>query len=404
MSLSIFKVSPVKILYCSFIIFFISSLFSNNQSAAFLYVANVLMVFIFIIFLLSKPGSIVLPKDIFYLALIFLTLGLVAVQPISKSHIYSVLIFFKIMIVCLFFYQNKIGEKSFINFVNTTYVFYLMISILFWLGLLPNPNLNAFLIKDEFLVSVGSWSYYVLPGIEGSPANIDSYSAMVLLLNIFVKVSQKSRKFVIFCAIAAILLSLRLTAIMGVILLLTLAPLLRIKHWFALFNITAFMAFLLLLYALHIDFIFNLFNIHIDISTIAYLATHARSVIWEQQVFILFSEYDWNHYIFGGFNVELFNVPTFQITGTETGKSQSNPHNTYLLLFFRSPLFMMTLLSLLLINMVTTMDKKYYIPISFILLACYTNSAIISLENPIFLYVLIFSLLGIKTKAKINNL
>ena len=132
----------------------------------------------------------------------------------------------------------------------------------------------------------------------------------------------------------------------------------------------------------------------------SYLATHARSTIWEQQVFILLTEYKWSQYIFGGFNVELFSVPTFQITGAETGNMQSNPHNTYLLLLFRSPLLTVVGLYLLFINMITKMDKKYYVPISFILLACYTNSAIISLENPIFIYILVFSLLGIKRQKQ----
>ncbi len=395
------KVNSVNVLYYSYVIFFISTMFSNDNSAIFLYISNILIICLFCLFIFFRAGRIFLPKNIFYLGIIFCILGFVVIQPISKSHIYSILIFFKIMLVCLFFYQVKIEEKSFINFINFTYLFYLLISVLFWLGLIPNPNFNAFLIKDEFLVSVGSWSYYVLPGVEGSPANIDSYSAVVLLINLFIRVSQKSRKFFVICSVVGILLSLRLTAILGIMLLLLLWPLLKYRLWFLLFNVTAFISFLLLLYALHFDLIFIMFNMPIDISALAYIATHARSIIWEQQIVILLYEYQWYDYMFGSFNVDMFNVPTFQFTGAETGKSQSNPHNTYLLLFFRSPLLTLGLMWLLFINMYKRVDRKYYMPISFILLACYTNSAIISLENPIFIYLLVYSIFG-QNQTKLN--
>ncbi len=397
------QVNAISILYFSYIVFFISSLFANSSSAVFLYVGNIVTLVTLIAFLLLKPKGLVLPKSVFIIFILCLTLGFVVIQPISKSHIYSVLIIFKILLVCLFVYQTKIRESSFLNFINITYIFYLTVSILFWLQLLPNPNFNAYLIKDEFLISLGSFKYYVLPGLEGSPANIDSYSAMVLLLNIFVKASQRYRYFVIVCAIVGVLLSFRLTAMIGVALLLFLTPLIKKKRWFIIFNLTGFLAFLLLLYALHVDQSLLILGAEVNLSTIAYLATHARSVIWEQQIVILFSEYEWFHYIFGGFNVELFNVPTYQVSGSETGRSQSNPHNTYLLMFFRSPVFMLLSLSLLILSMMTKMSEKYYVPISFILLACYTNSAIISLENPVFLYVIVFSILGMNNN-KIRRL
>jgi len=385
-------------------VFFIFSLFANNTSASFLYMANILVMFLFVAFLLLKNKDIVFSKNIFYFGITLLLLVFVLIQPISKTHIYSVLFFSKLMIISLFFYQARLSETSFINFINNTYLFFLIVSVLMWLGIIPNPNYNDFLIKEEFLVSIFGYHYYVLPGIEGSPATIDSYSAIVLLINIFVKVNQKNRKTVVIFALLGILLSFRLTAILGVFLVLACAPLLKKRLFFFLFNISGFVFFLLLLYALSIDLILNVFDMSVDVYLFAYIATHARSVIWEQQIFILLTEYQWFDYIFGHFNVDLFSVPTFQISGAETGVNQSNPHNTYLLLFFRSPLLAIIALILLYINLIVKMDKKYFIPTTFVLLACYTNSALISLENPIYLYVLVFAILGCTPHLKAFSL
>jgi hypothetical protein len=34
---------------------------------------------------------------------------------------------------------------------------------------------------------------------------------------------------------------------------------------------------------------------------------------------------------------------------------------------------------------------EYFIPLLFVLLACYTNSSILSLENPVYLMLIVFS-------------
>ncbi|WP_219017775.1 hypothetical protein [Shewanella algae] len=386
---SVFFIDNFFVLNLLFFLYFISSLFPNSDSAKLIYFVNVLFIFVVTVFLMSNRKRIIIDKNIFFL---FFCLGLSYFPLLSifkLPHIYVVIFYIKCVSIYLFFKNSNLSSNDVVAVINKWFVFYACLSLLFWLNILPNPNASDFLFKEEFEVNFFGFSYYVLPGIEGSPANIDSYSGLVLLLNIFVTKDAQYRKLAVLLSITCIVASLRMTPIVALFLLFSLSVFLQKKTYFLIFYYFYIVSVFTIIYLLMVYPDLKVFNV--NLTYLAYLATHARTMIWVQQIDVLLNNYDVIDYIIGNYDVELFKVPTYQLTGAETGNFQSNPHNTFLLLLFRSP-FLFVLFSLWISYLFTSkVDRGYYIPILFVMLACFTNSSIFSLENPIYLVVIIFS-------------
>jgi hypothetical protein len=131
----------------------------------------------------------------------------------------------------------------------------------------------------------------------------------------------------------------------------------------------------------------------VDFFTLAYLATHARSMIWVQQLDILINEYSFFDFLFGSFSTEKFSVNALQITGGEIEQDGiGNPHNNYLLLFYQMPIPFIIAYLTFVSKMYAHFDRNWFIVIFLISIACFTNSTIISLHNPIYIMIVCFYL------------
>lgn len=393
---------PLAVVSLSFILYILTAFLADDNSAKILYLKTFLIVGIVWVYLCFCPQGIRFSRNLVLFSSVILIVAYISVFPLAKQDIYLLTFCVYLITVAVFFSNSRIEEHQFVTLINGYYCLYFLISLALWLEAVPNPNANEFLIKDEFRVTLFGLNYYVLPGIEGSPAYIDSYSALIFLLNLFVG-SGKYRKTAIIFSILGIILSLRLTPIVSIFILFLMTPIIKNRLLFLSFNLVVFSAFVLTVILVISNVRVFILEQEVDVSLIAYVLTHARSMIWEQQLILMFNEYHWHDYIFGGYDVSTFMVPTFQLSGTETGRFQSNPHNTFLLLFFRSPLLAVLLFMLVIWKFMKSIDAKYFIPVSFVLLACYTNSGIIGLENPVYLYVMAYAISDQKRSAHIRK-
>ena len=130
----------------------------------------------------------------------------------------------------------------------------------------------------------------------------------------------------------------------------------------------------------------------IRFSSVMYVVTHARSMIWVQQLEILVKTYTLKDYFFGNFTSELFSVKAYQLGGFEKNVYYDNPHNTYLLLFFKAPLLFIIYYMKYLNLIFKQYNRRTFVIISFIGIACLSNSSLISLGNPVYLIILAFLL------------
>ena len=147
----------------------------------------------------------------------------------------------------------------------------------------------------------------------------------------------------------------------------------------------------------------SMFGGDIDLRMLAYTLTHARSMIWEQQLEHVVQNFTWIDYIFGHFSVAEFSVPTLQLDGTDAGGFESNPHNNYLLLFYRSPLLFFVFYFIFIICQHRNFSKENFSILFFIFLAGFMNSSLISLGNPIFLMVIAYILVERNSPNKIST-
>jgi hypothetical protein len=393
------KLRPIALLYLSFVLFIVMTFTNNPATALNIYAINLAFIFILLTYLFVLDGK-QLKLNLALTASALICLMYVVTMPVFGTHIYTLLFFLKIIVLIVFFRRVNILQHEILNFTNASYIIYLLLSILFWI-VMPENASNSRLQNEEFTVHLFGFSYQVLPGIKGSPSQIDSYSAVILIINLTIKATQRYRKIVILFALLGLLLSFRLTPMVGLLLIFVLKPWLDKRNYFLFFNFFGFLAFILLILFLSNQPNFMLFGL-ISLSDLAYLGTHARSQIWVMQTDIMLNTYDIYQYIFGGYRVDKFTVPLMQFLGGETGRFAANPHNNYLMLFFRSPVIFIYSLIVFYWCSFKYLSAQYYLLFSFILLACYTNSSLISLENPVYIYLFIYFLLsGKKTKKTI---
>lgn len=393
------KVKPVFVLYAAYLVFFLFALVKSNESGVGEYLSTMACISFMVIALLQYGGAISL-KRWKYLLLVFVTIFSIVLilRPQSQT---TILLYLKIMVTIAFFSVFAINRQQFVKFINQTYLLYLTISILVWVGVIPNVFYEAVKLADNY-ADFGFVSYYILRGIEGSAATIDTYSAFVLLVNVFLNQGTKKR-FYIIAAIVGVLASFRMTPFVSIFCVILLYPLYKNSKFIAtaiLLSIAVF--FILFLKALYEDVSINMFGEDASLRLLAYGATHARSMIWVQQLDIMAEHYSFLDYIFGRFTTAEFTVPTYQLGGEETGGDSLNPHNNYLLLFFRSPFMFILFAIIFLIAQYKSYSKQTFPVVLLLFLAALTNSSIIGLGNPVYLFYIIFIMLEKKTKTYSN--
>jgi len=223
-------------------------------------------------------------------------------------------------------------------------------------------------------------------GFEGSTAHIDSYSGVVFIINLFLNKSADRYLFSIF-SFLIMLWTTRMTPIVATVLSIPMFFIVRRKITGLLFIILPMIFFMWLIYALvYKDYYVSYGGLPpLPLKAIAGYLTHSRAYFWEQQMNYLLNNYTFKDYLFGRFDDNF----VFRVFIGDY-REGINPHNTYLYLFYRSPLLFILFYSLMLYYIFKTFDRRTYPVIFLILVSAYTNFSIIGIYNPIFIYVLLF--------------
>jgi len=373
------------ILYYLYFSFFITIFLISRESLAIQYVFNTLDILVLLssILLLQKTHL----NKWNYLSFIFLLIyALLAI--IKGTHINAPILFIKIYLVFVFFKQNSFTTKEIISFLNNTYLIYAILSLIVF-NFLPS---TFYTLADHELnyVDLGFTKYLVLHSIEGGASTIDSYSALIFLCNIFLITEKRQNNyFMIFFSFFLIIYSLKMTPLVGLIVGLFSYIIIRNKYASAIYMILIISIFITVLNLLFINP--EIYG-PIKFASVMYVATHARSMIWVQQLGILENTYTTLDYIFGNFTSQLFTVNAFQLSGSEITTNYDNPHNTYLLLFFKAPLLLIIYYIRYLKLVFKQFSRKSFVIISFIAVAGFSNSSLISLGNPVYLIIIAFLL------------
>ena len=297
------------------------------------------------------------------------------------------LLILKFILLYSLFSHFRISAKEFIGFINKTYIVYVVISAIFFY-LIPN-TLYQISYHPQFYADYFFIKFPIFRGLQGgTPASIDSYSAIVFVINLFNKKNNPLRKRILILSIVCILLSLRMTPLVALSLSLLTYPIITrpLRSVMILFSGTLlFLVFVLMLFYKP-----SLFGM--DFYELAYLATHARSMVWVQQITIILENYSFVDYLFGSFSSEKFSVTAFQITGYEKDQLIDNPHNNYLLLFYQMPIPFLLVYFGFLNKLRTNFNRNWFPAIMLLSIAGFTNSTIISLHNPIYIMIICFYL------------
>ena len=179
------KVKPIEVLYAVYLAFFFSIFFRSNESATSEYVST-LFGLMCIFLLIMQKGVKALQAEWQYRLFIFFAVifCIFFLMQVYGNNSYTVALYLKVMLFIWFFSTFEVDRQDFILFINRTYLLYLVAATLLWSGLVPN-TLYEYVDTEEFRVNFGFLQYGILYGLEGSPATIDSYSSLVLLINLF---------------------------------------------------------------------------------------------------------------------------------------------------------------------------------------------------------------------------
>ena len=244
--------------------------------------------------------------------------------------------------------------------------------------------------------NIGPLYFNTLYGVDGTSGDfIANFGVFILIGSSLIK---KISKFTYIIILIGIILTLKNTAILVLIsgvLLLKLKER-HLKYVFLILIISYSLVIILIINEQYGEFVFgdkyySIFKI------LMYQITHARSMIWNQQMDIFtLNTYD---FFWGNYSIENYEIELLNDFGEGIGRSTSNPHSMFLLFLFRSPLFMITFLFVYIYvffnKKITKIAKIYYL---LFFIVSITNSDTLSLEHPWY-YWLILKVLISKKQA-----
>lgn len=379
------------ILYYLQFAFIAASLVSADGNVAF-YAGSLSFLLIALLVLIYRVGSrgAINLRYLFLCCLLALPLILV---PVEKHNIYMRIFTLELLLLLYLFSEFKLSVAAFSRCINTAYLVYLGLSVINWLGLVtlvPHGSENSFMIK------LGGMTIETLFGVGGSTADIDSYSGLILIWNFFVNKNGRFRHAMIAISAFAMLMTFRFTPIVA-LLSAFLIYLFIFNRFLALLAVLVpalgFAGVLLLLYVEPTTLV-PFIKPSMDWYTLLWKATHARSSIWVGQVHFYLTEFNWADFIYGPLD-ERMTVDFIDGDG-RVHKDSFNPHNTYLAMLFRSTLLFALFYMLFLWAVARRSRKSTFPVIFFISIVAYTNSSIFGVQNPAYLLVLLYVLVGLR--------
>ena len=375
-------------LYFCYIIFFIGAILIKLQgSITPLYIINVL----FIITCLQVIGVQGFRLKFNSWMILFISILVLFLALWTTKQVYTFLMLLKVCLIYLILRNHPMTIKDFLSFINKTYAFYIIVSILIYIFI---PDIFYELKeKNNNINELFGYQYKMLQSVEGSAATLDIYSLVVLFLNFHFN-NSKQKKYIMSLCIIILVWTFRLTPVLALIAGIIAFLLVQGKNLAMLFLSSLSMVFIATLLLIQS----NPIIMGVPLNSILYIATHARSMIWEQQIAI-FNDYSVLDLILGNYSSEKFSVASYQLDGSEKPDFIDNPHNNYLLLLFRSPLLFVTYLLFLFKVLISNFDRRWFSVLTVILIGCLTNSQLISLSNPIYILTILYFI----TKSERNS-
>lgn len=319
--------------------------------------------------LFNKRAQIDKRLGFIFLILFFVNVILIPIIGVNWREL-ALLLWF--LLLLLFFASNKVKLESFINFLNYTYLFYLFLSVLVTLHIVVPEFTDEGL--NQFDVDVGNSTMTTLVGYNGTTAGIDSYSAIILLINLLFS-KGKTRVIFSLVSLVAILLTFRFTPLVGIAFALGVLVI-RNKRLITLYKIGVpifclFSFFIPLFYVDDLDFLDEI--------------THSRAKIW--------IEY-WIIWVKSGLSSMLLGIRQQhlpEIIFTQWQGWFSNPHSSYMRIFlFWGAAFYLLFAYYFISVFLKRHSKKVLAVLSLIAVCGITNFNIFWNENPIYLLSFVY--------------
>lgn len=231
--------------------------------------------------------------NLWFLFICLILVPLLFCCVLEKYSLYIRLLVLEFLLLFFLFSGSRIPLDAFTRCLNLTYVLFLSLSLLDWLGILPLVPLDG---KNSFYISIAGQTIETLYGLGGSTADIDSYSGLVLIWNLFLNRGGRYRLVMIALSGLAMLLTFRFTPIVALLA----ACLAYLFVWNRLLAMLALilpaMGFVAILVILQVNPAAQVPFTDIDWYSLLWMATHARSSVWLGQV-----DYYLNHFHFADF-------------------------------------------------------------------------------------------------------
>ncbi|MEZ8321834.1 hypothetical protein AB6C72_25910, partial [Vibrio splendidus] len=266
-----------------------------------------------------------------------------------------------ICLICFYVKLHPYDVKNFLYTTNFCYLIYLSLSLACYF-LLPSYYRS---------ISLEFFSVRAFHGIEGTPASIDSFSIFVFLINFFYNNSKL--KWLVFIVILTVIIFSGTTTPFLILIVVALS------YFFL--TVIKSPSLLICLFFISMFSVFWLSLNNTEISDLLLLFTSGRNMIWNLQI----QNLDWGNLLLGdvaGSTVEIF-----------WGQGETNnPHNAFLFLLLRFGFLITFSLIILLIVNVRNKSKKQQLLILAFLAAGISNSTVMYIGNPFYLYMLGFCL------------
>ncbi|MBO1519748.1 hypothetical protein [Oceanisphaera pacifica] len=379
---------PLLALYYLFISFIVASIFGEGNAA--FYVGSLSFMLVVLVLIMYQAGS----RQMVNLHFLFLCLVLVPLLfcgPFEQYSLYMRFLALEFLLLFFLFTEFRISLEAFSRCLNLSYLLFLILSSLDWLGLVSLVPDDT---KNSFFISVGSYTIETLYGLGGSTADIDSYSGLLLLWNLFINRGGRFRLVMIGLSAVAMILTFRFTPMVA-LLAACLSYLFVWNRFLAILALLLAMSgFIIVLVILQINPVAQVpFMPDTDWYSLLWKATNARSSIWLRQIHYYLTEFQLSSLFYGPLD-ERMTVDFIDGNG-RYHMSNYNPHNTYLAMLFRSTVIFSIFYALYLWGTLRKARRNTFPLLFFISIAAYTNTHIIGLQNPVYLLVIMYILIAV---------
>ena len=368
-------------LYALFFAFILSSILSINRDDNVMYYLFSLVGLLAILFVIgftkSKEFFRFNTLDAIFLATISI---LMSASLLLRFEPMGMILFLLFLSIVIYFKVIKLSVTRLLRVINITYLLYLILSIISYSGIFLSQEGS---LINSFFIDYGFISFETLYGLEGSTASIDSYSMLVLLLNIFLN-RGLMKYLIILITLIVVLWTARLTPI--VMFFFSIGSYFVIRNRFiATFILTsifiAFFTFTFIeLYFPYDDF----FVKNVPNSILLHITTHGRTFIWAEQFKSISDNFHVIDYLIGNYKYAEVSIPW----GADG--PYSNSHNSFFHLFFRTGVTAIIMVLFFIKKVFYNFDRRTFPVIFGIFLSATTNGTIFYVGNPVFLLILIY--------------